>query len=352
MKREVYFMDKNINGHILENKAYDKHLMAQRNIYSTNPMRRDQYEVKNTNKKVINQHRDHKFRAYEFHKKKCKDEIDRENRRIQTKISDIQKQSTTKNLLKYDKNEGYRNLQMHNQIQRKRLAYDNLDLKNQNLSKRINTQKPAFNIGQMESQFKQNRQYFNNVRSYKTVGDGGSEKVVLNKLLVYTEGRFRQPGNRYVSHQNFAPSTGFKSRNRSKSNQSDSNITYKSQTSANSRAQSKASNREKRQATTQQNYRRKSEVKIHKRENSNKNFQSPMHFKQATVKQIVPASKTVKTIKANPKLNGSRTHLETEIPKPARSKTRSQSKRPGSEASSFRKSKNEPFGYKKKAKDV
>lgn len=342
-------MDKNINGHILESKAYDKHLMAQRNIYSTNPLKRNQYEVKNNNRKVITNHKEHKFTAFEFHKKKCKDEIDRENRRIQEKISDIQKHSTTKNLLKYDKNEGYRNLQMHNQIQRKRLAYDSLDNKNKNLSKRINTQKPVFNIGEMESQFKQNRQYFNNVKSYKKVGDNGSEKVVLNKLLVYTEGRFRQPGNRYVSHQNFAPSTGFKSRNRSKSNQSDSNVTMKSHTSVNSRAVSKAS---KRQTQTGQDNRRKSQAGLHKRENSKKNYQSPMHFKEATVKQIFPASKTVKVIKANPKLNGSRTHLETETPKGTRARTRSQSKRPGSEASSFRKSKNTPFDYKRKAKDI
>jgi len=109
MIKELYFAEKNVSGHIQGNKQYDLHLRALRGIYTSDPISRNKFEIKNTDKKLIAQNRGHKARALEWSKKESKLGIDKENKRILEKINDIQKRPITELIPKSHKQEGYRN---------------------------------------------------------------------------------------------------------------------------------------------------------------------------------------------------------------------------------------------------
>lgn len=109
MIKELYFHEKNVSGHILGNKQYDAHLRALRGIYATDPISRNKFEIKSSDKPLVHQNRAHKTRALEWQKKETKLGVDKENKRILEKINDIQKRPITELIPKSHKQEGYRN---------------------------------------------------------------------------------------------------------------------------------------------------------------------------------------------------------------------------------------------------
>lgn len=82
---------------------------ALKNIYSCDPSNKKRYSQKTSDKDIIHFHKKHIKRAQEFQKKECNTNIEKENRRMLDKISDIQKRPRTDSSNIQDKQEEYRN---------------------------------------------------------------------------------------------------------------------------------------------------------------------------------------------------------------------------------------------------
>ena len=72
MIKELHFQEKNVTGHVLGNKSYDRHLRRLRDIYTSNPWERNQFELRRHDKGVIKCHNRHKQRALAFGKREAK----------------------------------------------------------------------------------------------------------------------------------------------------------------------------------------------------------------------------------------------------------------------------------------
>ena len=121
MFKELYFAERNINGHVLGSKNYDSHLRHLRNIYTENPIVKDGERWQHPNQtKLIKEHGDHVARAHYWESKEKALVVIKENQRILDKISNIQSRKKPTSIKQSYKQEEYRNLQLHNLIHRKK----------------------------------------------------------------------------------------------------------------------------------------------------------------------------------------------------------------------------------------
>lgn len=213
MHKELLYKDNNVSEHVQNNMKYDKHLKNMKGIYGSNAYVRNKFSQKNNSAQILKVQKDHHKTAYDYNRWETEKFANKENTRLLSKMEHIKKRPSTNMYANRNQQDGYKNLKLHNMIQKKRMDYDHQDEENKRMSERISNQKPEIKVRNFEKDYQTSMQYQKQIRKQKPLNlPKKHSQTVLQNCLVYNEGRYRLPGSDFMSHRHFKHNSLIKGR--------------------------------------------------------------------------------------------------------------------------------------------